>query len=165
MNNKSLILGLGNDILSDDGIGPRLIIDLAEIFIEPDLHFKASLGGGLQIAEEIRNYQRVLFIDAIKTINGSPGDVYYLTPGRFKETLHICGIHDIDFLTALRLGEKLLPGFPSDLHIIAIEIQECRIFGDELTPLLKEKYNEILQKVINLIIWILQEDNKNPAPV
>ena len=53
------------------------------------------------------DYQKVIIIDAIKTKDGIPGTIYYLTPSNFKETLHISSFHDVSFLTALKVAEKL----------------------------------------------------------
>jgi hydrogenase maturation protease len=148
---KTLILGLGNEILSDDGIGPRLIRDLSKMLIEPGLHFKASSCGGLEIVEYISDFERVVFIDAIRTRNGNPGDVYYFIPSDFRETSNLSNLHDVNFLTALRLGKFLEMGLPSDLHIIAVEIIEDIIFSEELTPVLNKKYPQILLEVFDIL--------------
>ena len=154
---NTLILGLGNDILTDDGIGPRLISDLAVKFQEPYIHFKSTLNGGLQIIEEIRLYDRIIFIDAIQTRNGNPGDIYYFTPYSYRDTLHISSLHDINFLTALRMCEKLDIEIPSDLHVIAVEIVEDKVFGEDFTPPLKEKYPGILQETTAMIKKIISD--------
>ena len=107
--------------------------------------------------ENIQGYKKVVFIDAIRTRNGKPGDVYYFIPSDFQETLHLSSLHDVNFLISLELGNKLKLGLPTDLHIIAIEIIEDMEFGEELTPLLKEKYPEILYKVVNLTKRIIDE--------
>ena len=154
---ETLILGLGNDILTDDGIGPRLVRGLSQMISDPDIQFDTACCGGLEILENIQGYKKVVFIDAIRTRNGKPGDVYYFIPSDFQETLHLSSLHDVNFLTSLELGDKLKLGLPTDLHIIAIEIIEDMEFGEELTPLLKEKYPEILDKVVNLTKRIIGE--------
>ena len=151
INEKTLILGLGNDILTDDGIGPRLVHSLAQKIDNPVIHFDTACCGGLMIMECIQDFEKAVFIDAIHTRDGKPGDVYYFIPSDFRETLHLSCLHDIYFLTALRLGNALNLNLPADIHIIAVEIIEDMEFGDELTPQMKEKYPEILEKVVVLI--------------
>ncbi len=148
---KTLILGLGNEILSDDGIGPRLITDLSHLIVDPDLHFKASSCGGLEIIESISDFERVIFIDAIRTRNGKPGDVHYFIPSDFRETSNLSNLHDVNFLTALKLGNLLEMDLPSDLHIIAVEIMEDMLFSEELTPALNHNYQKILSEVLGII--------------
>jgi hydrogenase maturation protease len=156
MTNKStLILGLGNDILMDDGIGPRLILDLAQMIDAPDVQFDTASCGGLEIMEYIQGYKKVVFIDAIRTREGNPGDVYYFVPSDFRETLHLSSLHDVQFLTALKLGNTLDMNLPSDLHIIAIEIIEDMEFSEEFTTVLEQKYPAILERVFTIVKQII----------
>jgi hydrogenase maturation protease len=148
---KTLILGLGNDILTDDGIGPRLIKDLSGMILKDNVHFNVACCGGLEIMEYIKGYQQVVFIDAIRTKGGIPGDVYYFKPSDFRETSHLSSLHDITFITALNLGNTLDLDLPSDLHIIAVEIIEDMEFSNEFTSALRERYPEILKKVYEII--------------
>jgi hydrogenase maturation protease len=152
---KTLILGLGNDILTDDGIGPRLVHDLAQKINEPTVKFDTACCGGLEILEYIQGYEKVDFIDAIRTRDGNPGNVYYFLPSDFRETLHLSNLHDVQFLTALKLGKTLDMGLPSDLHIITVEIIEDMEFSEELTGQLKEKYPGILEEVFAIIKKII----------
>jgi len=150
-NKKTLILGLGNDILTDDGIGPRLMSDLGQMIDDPNVQFDTTCCGGLEIMEYIRGYEKVIFIDAIRTRDGKPGDVYYFIPSDFRETLHLSNLHDVSFLTALKLGNTLNLGLPEDLHIIAVEIIEDMEFNEEFTPQLKERYPGILEEVFEIV--------------
>jgi hydrogenase maturation protease len=150
---KILILGLGNEILSDDGIGPRLVKDLAEKNNEENIEFITSCCGGLEIMEYIRGYPRVIFIDAIRTLDGKPGNIFHFVPSDFRETSNLSNLHDVNFITALHMGEILELDLPSDLHIIAVEIIEDREFSESLTPTLERIYPEILEKVES---WIRQ---------
>lgn len=151
INKKTLILGLGNDILTDDGIGPRLVHDLSQIINDPNIKFDTATCGGLEIMEYIQGYEKVVFIDAIRNRDGKPGQVYYFIPSNFRETMHLSSLHDINFLTALELGNSLSMVLTKDLHIIAVEIVEDMEFSEEFTPALQEKYPEILQQVFELV--------------
>ena len=153
---KTLILGLGNEILSDDKIGPVLVHDLSQRISGANVSFRTAASGGLEIMELIRNYEKVVFIDAIHTRKGEPGDVYYFEPAEFMETSHLSSLHDIDFLTAIRLGHLLGVDLPVDLHFIAVEIIEDREFSEEFTRPLKEKYPQILEEITEKISQILE---------
>jgi hydrogenase maturation protease len=154
---KTLILGIGNDILMDDGIGPRLVSDLAQMNINPDIRFDVACCGGLEIMEHIKGYEKVIFIDAIRTSNGKPGTVNYFIPSDFRETSHLSNLHDLNFLISLKLGDILELGLPSDLHIIAVEILEDMEFGEELTFPLKNEYPRILKEVLSLVRKIIEK--------
>ena len=57
---KTLILGLGNDILSDDRIGPELVNDLSEILDNPGIKFETASSGGLELMETIKDFKKVI---------------------------------------------------------------------------------------------------------
>jgi len=154
-NKKTLILGLGNDILTDDGIGPRLVRDLAQMIDDPNVKFDSACCGGLEILEYIKGFEKVVFIDAIRTRDGNQGDVYYFSPSDFRETSNLSNLHDVNFLTALKIGNTLNLGLPDDLHIIAVEIIEDMVFSEEFTPVLKEKYPGILEEVFEHVKQII----------
>ena len=103
--------------------------------------------GGLEILEMIREYHTVLILDAIKTKEGAPGDVYYFNPEDFHETMHLSNLHDVNFITAIELAKKIKLSIPENIHIIAIEILEDLEFGCSLSPELEEKYPKILERV------------------
>lgn len=147
MSKKRMILGVGNDILMDDGIGPKTVQALEKQNSLPNFEYHTTTLGGLEILEFINGYDWVVFIDAIKTRGGIPGSVYEFTPEDFKETLHLTNIHDISFLTAIELGKQLGLNIPGTMHIFAIEIIEDQVFGDEFTPPLQEKFDQIVAQI------------------
>jgi Ni,Fe-hydrogenase maturation factor len=69
----------------------------------------------------------------------------------------LSNLHDVNFITALHLGDILELNIPSDLHIIAVEIIEDREFSEKLTPLLSMRYPEILEEVTALIKKIIND--------
>lgn len=159
VNEKKLILGVGNDILMDDGIGPRVVEKLRKERPLPGIDYRTTTLGGLDILEFITGYHWVAFVDAIKTRDGVPGSVYEFTPEDFKETLHLSNLHDISFLSAIELGKQLDFGIPGRIHIFAIEIIEDLVFGEEFTPPLQERFEGIVEEIHNRIQEILGDVN------
>ena len=152
---RTLILGVGNDILTDDGIGSRLVIDLIKLINAPDVHFNTACCGGLEIVEYIKDFKRVIIVDAIRSQGGRPGAVYYFIPSDFRETSHLSNMHDVSFLTALELYDTLDLSLPDEIHIIAVEIAEDMKFSEEFTLQLEERYPEVLEKVHDMIKQII----------
>lgn len=155
MDKKTLILGVGNDILTDDGIGSRLVTDLVKLINAPDVHFNTACCGGLEIVEYIKDFNRVIIVDAIRTQGGRPGAVYYFIPSDFRETSHLSNMHDVSFLNALELYGTLNLSLPDEIHIIAVEIAEDMKFSEEFTLQVEERYPEILEKVLDKIKQII----------
>ncbi|MCX6286094.1 MAG: hydrogenase maturation protease [Bacteroidetes bacterium] len=152
---KILVLGIGNDILTDDGIGPKLVRDLTNMKLNVEITFETAAVGGLELLEIVSGYSRIFMIDAIRTSGGKPGNVYFLSPDDFRETMHISNLHDINFFTALELGNKLNYPLPSEIMIIAVEIAEDLEFSEQLSPALQKRYPEILSKVSKFLLEAL----------
>lgn len=148
---KTLILGLGNEILSDDGIAPRLIKDLSKDLSGKNFDFTACSCGGLEIPELIQDYGKAILIDAIKTADGNPGDIFQFTPEDFRETSNLSNLHDISFITAIALGKTLGIKLPRKIHIIAVKIVEDSEFSEKLSPEIEKIYPEILLKIKSMI--------------
>lgn len=148
---KTMVLGIGNEILTDDGIGPHLIKKLPGVLGRTDIRYSVACCGGLDVMEYFQGYKKVIVIDAIRTPDGKPGNVYHFTLSDFRETSNLSNLHDVSFITALHLGNILEMELPSDLHVIAVEIIEDREFSESLTPELERKFPEILNKITELI--------------
>jgi len=145
--NKSIVLGIGNEILTDDGIGPKVVNKLKELYPIKKVKYENITLGGLEVLEYIQDYNTVVFIDAIKTVDGIPGSVYLYTPSNFKETLHLSHLHDVSFLTALKLGKKLGLKIPENILIFAVEIIEDLVFSDNFTPQIQERFPLIVEEI------------------
>jgi len=154
---KTLVLGVGNDILTDDGVGPKLCDFLKDKFSGKPINFEKLNVGGLEILEFIQNYETVIFIDAIKTKNGEIGDVYLFTPDSFVETTHLSNLHDTSFLTAIGLGEQLDFHIPEKMYILGIEIKEDMIFSEYFSEELAIKYDRIKVEVVNYLSELVPE--------
>jgi hydrogenase maturation protease len=133
-NTKTLILGLGNPILSDDGVGTAVAHEL-ESRIDPRAAtvIEASLGG-LNLLDLLVGYERVIIVDAIKTGEGRPGQVYRLGLSALPSTRHTGSAHDINLATALELAKKLGLETPAKIDVFAIEVAETESFGEIRTP-------------------------------
>jgi hydrogenase maturation protease len=130
---KTLILGLGNPILSDDGVGPRIAGEL-EGRVDGDATVMETSLAGLNLLDLLVGYDRVIFIDAIKTGEGKPGRIYHLGLDDFKTTRHAVSTHDVNLATALELGKRLGLILPDKIDILAIEVADTGRFSEELTP-------------------------------
>ncbi len=152
---NTLLLGIGNDILTDDAIGPKLVRKLEADLAIHGLAFHTAAVGGMEIIEYISGYHKVIIIDAIRTKDGIPGTVSHFTPGDFKETLHLSSFHDMNFLIALEFAKKLDLQLPDQINIIAIEIVEDLTFSNEFSPIISKMYDQIYSEVARLVYKII----------
>ena len=141
---KTLVLGVGNPILKDDGVGIHVVRELKKHLGGVD--FEEVSVSGLELVELFKGYDRVIIVDAIKTKDGNPGKIYRLTPDEIP-TLHGISPHDADFRTALEFGREFIGGMPEKIDIYGIEVDNVTEFGEDLTPNVKNSIPLIIEKI------------------
>jgi hydrogenase maturation protease len=136
---KTLVLGLGNPILTDDGVGIHVVRALAANPLPAGVVLTEASVGGLRLLEIISGYEQVILVDAIQTQDGHPGDIHSLHPGAWQRSLHSGSAHDLSLSGALQLGRKLGMAIPEDsaIKIIAIQVEDVQTLAEELTPAVK----------------------------
>jgi len=77
---KTLILGLGNPILSDDGAGIRVAQEVGKQLNDPQVTVAETSAAGLSLLDSIVGYDKVIIIDAIQTKKGRAGQIYRMKP-------------------------------------------------------------------------------------
>ena len=130
---KKIVLGIGNPIIGDDGVGFRVIEKLQADPPQGDITLTACDVSGLAILDLIVDYDEALIVDAIQTTNGTPGEIYRLEVNDFRVTKHTISPHDVDLPTALEIGKILKLKLPQKFSIIAIEIPDAYEFSTQLT--------------------------------
>ena len=130
---KKIILGIGNPIIGDDGVGFHVIDELQRNPPPGDITITASDVSGFAILDYLVDYDEAIIVDAIQTVNGRPGEVYCLTLNDFRITKHTVSPHDVDLPTALEIGKILKLKLPGKISIIAIEIPDACEFSTELS--------------------------------
>ncbi|HID62659.1 MAG TPA: hydrogenase maturation protease [Anaerolineae bacterium] len=145
---KTLVLGLGNPILTDDGVGIKVVRALRPRVDDPQVTLHESSRGGLNLLDILAGYDRAIIVDAIQTRGGTAGDVYHLRASDFEPCLHVSCAHSVDFATALELGRKIGLRLPRDITIVAVEVQDVITFGEECTPLVQVAINTAVDTVL-----------------
>lgn len=145
---KTLILGLGNPILSDDGVGLRVARSLESRLNQPGITIIEASAVGLDFLDLLTGYHRAIIIDAIQTREGKVGQIYRLEPEAFNATRHAASPHDVNFATALELGNKLGLVLPQQIVIFAIEVENASSFSEECTPQVEHAIPVCVEMVI-----------------
>jgi hydrogenase maturation protease len=156
-----LIIGLGNPLLSDDGVGWHVAERVKEqLNCEAQIDSKQSVeidtlsGGGLSLMERLVGYDRAILIDAIQS--GQPvGSVSVFQLEQLDNPFagHLGSTHETNLKTALEIGRQLnahLPQ-PGTVTIVAIEAQTVYDFSEQLSPPVAAAVPAAVQAVLQLI--------------
>ena len=151
---KTLVLGLGNDILCDDGVGIYVARELKKTLLNhKDISVAEASLAGLGLLDILAGYDKVIVIDAIQTKGGKAGQIHRLNSNDFASTRHTASTHNVNFASALELGNKLGLSLPKEIVIFAIEVSDVTTFSEACTP----KVKNAIPKCVDLV---LKEINK-----
>ena len=145
---KILIYGVGNQFRCDDTVGIKVAKVLKKKIDKPHITIKSGSIDGLAMLDEIVGYDKVIFVDSIKTENGMPGDISRITLDTLDAIPSLSASHGIDFVTAIKLGKKFGYKMPKQIDILAIEIEDNTSFSEECTEKVKKSIPEVVRKII-----------------
>jgi len=154
---KTRLLGLGNPMLSDDGVAIHIVRALAQDPRCAGADVAEASVGGLRLLDLIIGYDRVVLVDAIQTRGGQAGEIYRLRVADLTETLHSGSSHDLSLTGALWLGRSLNMRLPPDdgIHIVAVEAADVRTFAEACTRPVAAAIPEAIEAVVEILHLLL----------
>lgn len=138
-----VIVGMGNPLLTDDGVGRHVARALARAFPGAAVHTVPMVG--MDLLDIINGYHSLCLVDAVTTGTDQVGTVSrlpLLAPG-----LHGCSSHGPDLPSVLSLGHHLCMDVPRTILLYGIEIGLEVAYGEELTPALRECVNTAINEI------------------
>ena len=138
---RTVIVGLGNPVLGDDGVGWR-VADEVERRLgadgpKPEGVEVERLGvGGLRLMEFLSGYDRAILVDAAEFPDRPIGEI---RTQRLDELAgpgpgHLDSAHDASLATALELGRGLGAELPGSIDVVTVQVARTDIFSEELSP-------------------------------
>jgi hydrogenase maturation protease len=152
---KTLVLGLGNPILGDDGVGWQIASALQNFNnIPPDVTIDCLAVGGFSLMEAMIGYDRTILIDAIVTHEKPIGSVASLRLEDLPNPAggHTGSAHDTSLQNALEIGRSLGAHLPKDIWVVTVESQKVYEFSDDLTPPVAAAIPEAVGLIQKLLI-------------
>ena len=145
--NNILVLGIGNILMNDEGIGIQVVLQLEdEGFAGADLMDGGT--GGFHLLGFIQSYAEVIIVDA--SLDDHPaGHVRVLYPKYAKDfpkqlSAHEVGLKDL-------LDAAFLLGNMPKIHLVAITVKDFQDMGMELTPEVKAAIPEAKRVIRELV--------------
>jgi hydrogenase maturation protease len=152
---KTRIIGLGNPILTDDGVGIYAVREigrcLQKVGLEADIDIVEAEVGGFALMELMAGWKRVILVDSIQFDRLSPGTVVRIEPEDLHTSLRLRSVHDINLPTALELGRRLGLEMPDKLIIFGIQAEDPFTLGESLTPAAEKGLREAVARVLSEI--------------
>ena len=143
---KTVILGLGNPILTDDAVGIKIAQKLKEE--NPKLEVIETSEAGIALLDLITGYDKLIIIDSIKNEPGKPGELYKLGLEDLKPAKNFPSSHGIGIATAFELGKGLGYKMPKFVSIYAVGIKDDTTFGEKCTEEVEQRMPSIVKQIM-----------------
>lgn len=161
---KILIIGLGNPILGDDGVGWKVVEevnknlpDLSKFTTsqetENSIEVDTAALGGLSLMERMLGYDRVILVDSMETGQHAIGSVHQFPLDSLQDPMagHSASTHDTTLMTALQTAQSIGTAVPQWVDIVAIEAQNVYDFSEELSPPVADAVPIAVKAVLDLL--------------
>ncbi len=170
---KTIILGLGNPILGDDGVGWKVAEEVKRRLMVSPLRAERSAGeveaeadiredeeitvdcvslGGISLMERLIGYERAILIDAF-ALDEPLGSILALKLSDLPNysAFHTTSAHDTSLQNAIELGKAMGAQLPEDVFIIGIATRPIFDFSEDLSPPVAEAVPNAAQMVLDLL--------------
>jgi hydrogenase maturation protease len=142
-----LILGIGNILLKDEGVGVHVVNKLKEMPLPDNIEVLDGGTAGLDLVDFIAGRKKLVVIDAVNA-GGKPGTIYRLTEENLDiKPKAIMSFHDIDFMDAIHMSETM-GSKPKEIVVIGVEPKDMSD-GVELSPEIEERIPRIIELLMN----------------
>ena len=150
---KTLIVGLGNPVLGDDGVGWKVAEKICQQLPAdtPVVVDYLSLGG-ISLMEHLIGYDRAVLIDAFAS-DEDLGSIHVMNLNDMPNysAFHIASAHDTSLQNALEMGRSLGALLPEEITVIGIATKRIYDFSEELSPPVAEAVPQAAKIALGLL--------------
>ena len=150
---KILIMGMGNILLSDEGVGVRAVEYMEKQQLPENVDLLDGGTGGFTLLPEIMKYEEVILVDATLD-DRPPGTIRVIQPRFAADFPKAMSTHDIglkDLIESASIMGKLPP-----LHLIVVTIPDFQPMDMDLSP----EIQKVLPDVYKTTLMILEKINR-----
>lgn len=153
---RIIVLGVGNILLTDEGVGVRAIQELEKLGFPENVEFVDGGTAGYGLIPMIEGADRLIVVDAVDA-RAKPGTIYRFTPEDVasdkKKPMTRFSLHEVGLIEALELAR--LVGNECETILFGIQPKSLE-WGMELTPELEEKLPRLIELVAEEIRKMLE---------
>ncbi|MBC8456749.1 MAG: HyaD/HybD family hydrogenase maturation endopeptidase [Deltaproteobacteria bacterium] len=144
---KIVVLGVGNLLLADEGVGVHVANRLMEITLPPEVEVIEGGTDGFSLMDVMMNADRLIVIDAVKG-GAHPGSIYRFDIEDCSPYLDVykTSVHQINILEVISLSRLI--GHTPKTTVIGIEPKSLKI-GMELSPEIQAKIPKIIELIFS----------------
>ncbi len=146
---KTLVIGLGNTILSDDGAGIFIAREMARGLKDRNIEAEVvELScGGFRLMDFFAGYEKIVMIDIIHDEMGEAGICRKIDPS-VEKPFHLRSSHGLGFFEALALARQTGLLTAEDISVYAVTAKNISEFSENIDPVIIGKIPDIVENII-----------------
>ncbi|MBU0483818.1 MAG: hydrogenase maturation protease [Proteobacteria bacterium] len=149
---KTIIIGLGNPVLSDDALGIKAATILRQrLLSDQRIEVIEAYTGGLNLMELMEGYDRAIVVDAVTTGCHQPGTLVELSLNDLLASRNTTSSHDASLVVALETGRMLGLKLPTAISFFGIETLETGDFGEELSAPVRHALPLLVAEIMTIL--------------
>ncbi|MFH1311689.1 MAG: hydrogenase maturation protease [Candidatus Eisenbacteria bacterium] len=142
---NDILIGLGNPIMSDDGIG--LLVSGKVQDLIPDCDLELAPAGGFEVVDRMLGHRKAVIIDSMVTGKYPPGTVVRIDTDSHLETLRSGHSHGINFLEAIEVARSCDARLPDEVIVYGVEVEDPFSLGEQVSQTLKDRIDGIAREI------------------
>jgi len=141
------VLGVGNILLRDDGVGVRVVEALQTMELPSTVEVFDGATAGADLLDVLADRRKVIVIDAVQA-EGPPGMVFRFSPAELEPQQQAAlSLHQVGFLEALRMT-RLIGCAPEQVVVFGVRPKEVGC-GLDLSKEVSEAVPEVVELVLS----------------
>ena len=147
---RTIIVGLGNDLLADDAVGIHVVRQLKQELTDEWIDIVECSAHGLAIMDLFIDYDRAILVDALVTGKHPPGTIVEIPVETLRSvpnpSPHFAGVPEM-----VALAEQLGVNYPDEFHILGVEVADPFTLGGDLHPAVRAAIPSLCRRVCDLL--------------
>jgi hydrogenase maturation protease len=155
---RVLVLGLGNPLLGDDGVGWRVAEEVkSQLPANLPVDVNCLSLGGMSLMEHLIGYSRAVLIDAF-ALEEPIGSILILKLSDLPNysAFHATSVHDVSLQTAIEIGKTMGAQLPDDVTVVGVATKHVCDFRKSLSPLVADAVPQATHIVLDLLMQTLK---------
>jgi hydrogenase maturation protease len=150
---RALVIGIGNPLAGDDGVGIRAIAQLRKAISDERISLVESERGGLDLLDLLEGHRVALVIDAALTGTKPPGTISSFRIRKPIAVEPLPSLHTIGFRTVLAFGTTMGMNLPEEVTVYTVEARDIETFHEGCTP----EVEGAIQNLTNILVRELRK--------
>ena len=146
---RTIIVGLGNDLLADDAVGILVARRLKEQLTDECIDVVECSAHGLAILDLFIDYDRAILVDALVTGKHPPGTIVEIPVDTLRSvpnpSPHFAGVPEM-----IALARRLGVNYPAEFHILGVEVADPFTLGGDLHPAVQAALPRLCRRRLHL---------------